>query len=199
MDLLQSVLQSAEGVDVAILLFIQEHLRFGPLSTFFSAFTHLGDYGFLWIVIGIALMFPRKTRRAGALALVCMSLGAVVVNVFLKPQVLRIRPYEAYEAIIPLIGPQIDESFPSGHASAAFCSAFIYLKTLRRPYGALMMVLASLIAFSRLYVGVHYPTDVLGGILVAAVVSAVLLILFGTNSYGEVREKKGRGIKRRGR
>ena len=199
MDFLQSVLNSAEGLDVSILLFIQEHLRFEALSVFFRYFTHLGDSGVLWLALSIALLFPKRTRRAGALSLVCMCLGAVLVEVLLKPQVARIRPYEAYEAIWPLIGPQSGYSFPSGHTSSAFCSAFIYLKTLRRPYGALLVVLASLLAFSRLYVGVHYPTDVLGGILVAALVSSVLLILFGTSSYGEGREKKGKTFKRRGR
>ncbi len=94
----------------------------------------------------------------------------------------RIRPYEIYPAVQLLIDPPLDYSFPSGHTCSSFCSAFIYLKMLKRPYGISAVVMASLIALSRVYLGVHYPTDILGGLMVAAVVSGVLLVLLESGS-----------------
>ena len=83
----------------------------------------------------------------------------------------RTRPYETVAAIIPLIPRPVDSSFPSGHTCASFAAAFIYFRMLPRSYGISALILAALIAFSRLYLGVHYPTDVLVGFLVAALVS----------------------------
>ena len=102
-----------------------------------------------------------------------MGIGALLTNVFLKNAVSRIRPYDAVEAIVPLVEKLSDYSFPSGHTCASFASAFVYYRLLPRKYGVMTMVLAVLIAFSRLYLGVHYPTDVLGGFLIG-VLSSIL-------------------------
>ena len=95
-----------------------------------------------------------------------MGIGALITNVFLKNAVARIRPYDAVETIVPLVGKLSDYSFPSGHTCASFASAFVYYRLLPRKYGILTMILAVLISFSRLYLGVHYPTDVLGGFFI---------------------------------
>lgn len=160
-----------EQIDVEILLWIQEHLRFDAATVFWRIVTFLGNGGWFWIVLGILLLFFTKTRDAGMTALLSLVFGALITNLLLKNMVARIRPYDLYESVHPLIAHPRDWSFPSGHTCASFASALIYLRMLPKKYGVPLLVLAGLIACSRLYLGVHYPTDVLGGILAAVLAS----------------------------
>ncbi len=160
MDLLQSI-------DAGILLFIQEHLRIEALNWFWKGITVLGNGGWFWVALGLILLIPRSTRRSGLAALLSMLLCFLITNVWLKNWIARPRPYVTVSGIYPLIPKPREYSFPSGHATVSFASAFIYYRMMPGKYGTFLIVLASLIAFSRLYLGVHYPGDVLGGILVA--------------------------------
>ena len=133
---------------------------------FFSAITHLGDHGVIWIVLALALLCIPRTRRLGlcvALALICELL---LCNVLLKPLVARPRPYALREIELLIEAPK-DFSFPSGHTAAAFAAASaLAMRRSRLTIPAL--VLALIIAFSRLYLYVHYPTDVLAGIVLGS-------------------------------
>lgn len=162
-----------QSIDTGILLFIQEHIRNEAFHSFWRAITFLGAAGWFWLALAVILLIPQRTRKAGFTALLSMGIGALLTNVFLKNAVSRIRPYDAVEAIVPLVEKLSDYSFPSGHTCASFASAFVYYRLLPRKYGVMTMVLAVLIAFSRLYLGVHYPTDVLGGFLIG-VLSSIL-------------------------
>ena len=137
-------------MDGEILLFIQDHIRQEWMDWFWKAVTHLGDGGVFWILLGIILLFSKKTRP----------------NVCLKNFVARIRPYEVVEGLRLMIERQRDYSFPSGHTSASFAAACALVRTLPKKWGTVCMILAGVIALSRLYVGVHYPSDVLGGMVV---------------------------------
>ena len=154
--------------DAGILLFIQEYIRQDFLTPLVKFITHLGDAGWFWIALSVVLLFFKKTRRAGITALLALLIGALITNVALKNLVARIRPYEVIEDLHLLIEKQSDYSFPSGHTCASFAAGLVYLKMLPCRYGVAAILLAVLIAFSRLYVGVHYPTDILGGILVGS-------------------------------
>ena len=150
-------------IDQSILLFIQEHIRQEWMDGFI---TRLGDAGIIWIALAIILLIPKKTRRAGIAALIALAVGALITNAALKNIVERIRPYETIPGLVRLIEAQPDFSFPSGHSCASFAAAFALFKTLpgkRKIWKILCIILAALIAFSRLYVGVHYPSDVLAG------------------------------------
>lgn len=153
-------------IDENILLFIQEYLRRDWMNGFWSTVTHLGDSGFIWILIGVLLLIFKRTRKAGAAVLLALIFGAVITNVILKNVIARIRPYEVIEGLHLLIERQHDFSFPSGHACAAFSGAMALYRTIPRRYGICALVFAGLIALSRLYVGVHYPTDVMAGVLI---------------------------------
>ena len=153
-------------IDENILLFIQEYLRRDWMNGFWSMVTHLGDGGFIWILAGAALLIFKRTRKAGAAVLLALIFGAVITNVVLKNVIARIRPYEVVEGLKLLIERQHDFSFPSGHACAAFAGATALYRTIPGKYGICALVFAGLIALSRLYVGVHYPSDVIAGTLI---------------------------------
>ena len=147
--------------------------------------TSLGNGGMIWIAVSILLLISRRTRAIGMAAMLSMGICFLCANVFLKNVIARTRPYEAIEGLTALIPYPTDYSFPSGHTTASFACALILLRLLPRKYGIPALILAILIAFSRLYVGVHYPTDVVGGIVVALAGSSLALILLSK------REKRG--------
>ncbi|MGN0343010.1 MAG: phosphatase PAP2 family protein [Roseburia sp.] len=158
-------------VDGQILLWIQENLRCAFLTPIMKFITHLGDAGIFWIVLTIGLLIFKKTRKVGLMSALAL-LGALLIdNIILKNLVARVRPYEVVDGLNRIIDAQIDFSFPSGHTGSSFASGVVCFKELPKQYGIPLLVLAFLIAFSRLYVGVHYPTDVLAGMVIGTIVA----------------------------
>lgn len=153
--------------DGNILLFIQQYLRLDWLTPLWIGITSLADEGWFWIALSLIFLIPKKTRKAGIAALLALLLNLLFTNVMLKNMVARTRPYEMVEGLRILIDPLKSFSFPSGHTACSFAAAFAYFRCMpRKKWGTVALVLAGLIGFSRLYVGVHYPTDVLGGVAV---------------------------------
>ena len=169
------ILEWIQNIDAQILLFIQQYIRQDMMNCFWKGITFLGDGGWFWIVLGVVLLIPKKTRKSGFTALLALIIGSVITNLVLKTAVARIRPYDAVEGLVPLVKKLRDYSFPSGHTCASFSCAVVYYKMYPDIKGKGAMVLAVLIALSRLYVGVHYPTDVLGGAIVGWM-SAILAL-----------------------
>lgn len=134
------------------------------LTSFLSFITHLGDSGLVWIVIGVLLLFFKKTRKCGFLVLMSLLVCSVFALGIMKPFFGRVRPF-VKRGITPLIPPPGGASFPSGHTSSSFAAAYAIF-TFNKKFGVCAFVLAVLIAVSRLYFLVHYPTDILGGIIV---------------------------------
>lgn len=153
-------------LDGNILLYIQEYIRHDWMNPFWEFITSLGNAGWFWLALSLVLLIPKRTRGMGAAALLAIIIGALITNVVLKNLVARTRPYEVVDGLKILIKRPHDYSFPSGHACASFAAAAVYYRMAPKRWGISVVILASLIAFSRLYVGVHYPTDVLAGILI---------------------------------
>lgn len=161
-------------LDANILLWIQEHLRSDVLTPAVTFLTHLGNAGMIWIALTIVLLCFRRTRKAGILSACSMLVTFLIANVILKNAVARIRPYEVVAGLQLLIERQKDLSFPSGHSASSFAAAVTMFLECPKKYSVWALILAGLIAASRLYVGVHYPTDVLAGILVGTVVAILI-------------------------
>lgn len=170
------------ALDGNILLFIQDNLRVDFLTPIMKAITLLGSFkGIFWIMICIALLVISRTRRAGVAASIALAFSGIISNAIIKNLVDRTRPYVAIDGLEPLGKIPTDPSFPSGHASAAFavsvalCIALPWIMEKKKAHliGVLFIVLSSLISFTRLYLGVHYPSDVLAGIILGIIYGIV--------------------------
>lgn len=156
-------------VDFMILDWIQAHLRCELLDRMLPMITFLGNKGWFFIVIAVIMIAIPKTRRWGAWLACALSLGLVFCNMLIKNMVERIRPYERVEDITLLVAKLNDYSFPSGHTVAAFeFFTVILLMPVKKIYKVLAGVMAFTIAFSRLYLYVHFPSDVLAGMLLGS-------------------------------
>lgn len=165
------------GFEGEFLLFLQNSVRMPVLDTIFLFITRLGDAGVIWIALGLALCLPKKTRKTGVTVLLALLLMLVVNDLILKNIVARTRPYEVIEGLQSLDGVKRDYSFPSGHTASSFAAVGVMLQRLDKKWSIPALILAILIAFSRLYVGVHYPSDVLGGLVVGVLLSLLAVYL----------------------
>lgn len=155
------------SLDGAILFWIQEHLRTSLLDTLMVFYTNLGDNGYLWLFLCLCLLCHPKTRKAGICGFLSIALGALFTNVMFKPLVSRTRPYLVLDYLLPLVTSHDLNSFPSGHTCAAFAAASGWWRTMPHRWMRITgLVLAVLMAASRIYTGVHYPSDVLAGAVI---------------------------------
>ena len=183
LDLLNSL---AVSFDLPILDWIQANLQSGFMDFIMPIITVFGDAGIFWMIWAAILLFFPKTRKIGLGMGIAMALGLLICNGILKPLVGRMRPYDFQikelgkewtdflEAGKLLIGDQSDKSFPSGHTIASFEACSVLMLGDKR-MGIPATILAILIAFSRLYLYVHYPTDVIFSVFAG--------ILFGIIGY----------------
>lgn len=149
--------------DIGVLYLIQDSLRSPILTSFLEFMTDLGNNGYVWIALAVLLMTIRKCRKAGLTTMLALVINVILANGILKHLVQRPRPFDTYGGLQVLIHRPADWSFPSGHASASFAAAFVLYHYLPKKFSIPALILATLIAFSRLYLGVHYPSDVIGG------------------------------------
>ena len=177
--------------EVSILLWIQENLR-GALDGFWVFITHLGDKGYLWIAIGLALLLFKKTRSVGVTVLLALLINLFITNIGLKNIIARPRPFHVNPDLVTLIKHPSSFSFPSGHTSGSLTAAFVLFHLMPKKIGVPAVTLATMIAFSRMYVGVHYPTDVLGGIAVAIVASTagIMIVQYVKENLWQKQKKK---------
>ena len=151
--------------ELNILFWIREHLTNPFLDTVMPYISSLARHGEFWILLALILLCFKKTRKAGVAMAIAMACGFLVGNLGLKNIIARTRPYDIVNIQL-LVDKLSDFSFPSGHTLVSF-NAAIALHHYHRKWGVVALVLASLIALSRLYLFVHYPTDVLAGLLLA--------------------------------
>lgn len=156
---------SLSVAELELLDWIAAHCRTPVLDAFFPVITHLGAAGLLWIILAVVLLCVPGQRVYGVQVALALLFSLLICNLILKNAVGRIRPYELAGITELLVDPPWDASFPSGHTSAGIASATVLLLNRHRLRWAALVV-AVLIALSRLYLYVHFPTDVLAGALI---------------------------------
>ena len=181
------LMDQISSFDHRVLVAINASMRLPFMDAVMPWVTKLGDGGVFWIALALVLLIPKKTRRTGAAMAVAMLLGLIIGNGLIKNLVMRTRPFDLAHPVVSrsnlLIAPPTDYSFPSGHTLASFEAATALFKD-HSVYGFFAYVLAILIAFSRLYLQVHYPSDVLGGAILG-----FLLGLLGSSIVKSVADK----------
>lgn len=156
--------------ELGILDGIAEIFRCAPLDFIMPKITLLGEGGIAVILLAIILICIPKTRRTGFMVGAALLMGLIVCNIILKPVIARPRPYDVRGIMPYLASVQSDFSFPSGHTIACFeCATVLFIRY--RKWGIAALVVAALVSFSRMYLYLHYPSDVM--------VSIVLGVFFG--------------------
>ena len=158
--------------ELKILDFIREHLACPFLDAVMPVITSLANGGIIWIIAAILLLVFKKTRKTGFSVALALIIGLIIGNLILKNLVGRIRPYDLNADVELLVSRLSDYSFPSGHTLTSFETASV-LMIRDKKLGIPSLILATLIAFSRLYLYVHYPTDVLAGIILGVLIGFI--------------------------
>lgn len=167
------ILQAIQSIDFSVLNSIQNEIRCSLLDHAFSSITELSIVTILWISVGVLMTVSKQTRKYGIVLLLALAVGTIVGVYIIKPIVCRIRPY-VITGITTYITPPGGYSFPSGHTTSSTISAFCVYRANKKA-GIFTIILAALIAYSRLYFYVHFPTDILGGFFIGSIISTLML------------------------
>ncbi len=172
--------------DADVLMYFQENIRTDWLDPIMKGISILGHKGIFPILLCLILLILKDTRRVGIVASMALLFSFLFNNLLLKNLVGRIRPYEAIDELDRLMPAEIDASFPSGHTACAVAIGVALLLAAKNKLpGILMLVFSVLMGVSRLYVGAHYPTDVIVAFFTAGgmAVLAYCLFLFLEKKY----------------
>lgn len=166
------------NLDINILNFIRDSFSNPVMDKLMIFITSLGDRGFIWIAIGIILLIQKKYRKTGFVLLISLFITSTIGEGIIKNIVQRPRPFITYPNVSIIINPPISFSFPSGHTASSFAAAVVlgyYIKDWRY----IFYIFATLIAFSRIYLFVHYPSDIIAGILLGVTCSLLTIRIMG--------------------
>ena len=164
--------------DCFILLYIKDNMHGIIMDKVMVISSYLGNNGIIWIIIATILIINKKYRKIGFMALGALILSSILGEEILKHVFKRIRP----STVNLLIARPLSYSFPSGHTTSSFAVAGVLAKYFKK-YALGFLSLASLIAFSRLYLYVHYPTDILAGTVLGLICSKTVIYLFNKANY----------------
>lgn len=169
MDLINSI-------DTIIIDFIKNTFQCDFLDFVMPLITAIGNGGILYIIFALILICFRRTRKYGIMLGMALLFGLIFGNILLKNIIARPRPFSGKDISLLIPAPR-DWSFPSGHTMASFETASV-LWYMNRRIGTVMIIIASLVAFSRLYLYVHYPTDIIAGCLLGISFGYCAIVLY---------------------
>lgn len=181
-------MEALNHFEIGILNFIRETFSCKFFDYFFVAITSLSDKGIFWIVLAIVLLCFKKTRKTGICLAVVLIIGEILGNQILKKVFARPRPYTVNPNVTLIVDKLSSFSFPSGHSRCAIeCSVVIYANN--KKWGIAAIALAVLTCFSRMYLYVHYPTDVLAGAALG-VIDGLLAMVIVKKIYEYINNRK---------
>ncbi len=163
--------------DDSIINFIAENFHNAFTDVFFVYVTYLGELGLVWIVISLVMLISKKYRVYGFLALMALLLTFLIGEVVLKNIIARDRPFVSDPDLLVLIHKPSSFSFPSGHSGSSFTAATIFY-FVNKKFGVCAYILAFLVAFSRVFLCVHYPTDVICGAVLGIIMANVVIFAY---------------------
>lgn len=164
-------------MDSSIMQFVQQYFH-NPVTDFlFPVITMLGEVGLVWLCTALILLLIKKHRKSGVLLVAALAITYLLGEVILKNVICRPRPFMDDPSVALLIPPPSGFSFPSGHAASSFAAATMLLLLFHKK-AIPALVMAILIAFSRIFLFVHYPSDVLAGAVLGTLCSLSLYALY---------------------
>lgn len=171
------MLDYIHSIDLKILESIGTVFQNSFLDWLMPIITKLGDLGIVWIVLSLIFMITKRHRKTGLLMAIALITGLLLGEGILKHLIMRERPFLGFPLKLLLVTPPSTFSFPSGHTTSSFAVAtIIFLRN--KKWGIFAYILAILIAFSRLYLFLHYPTDILGGIILGVASAITIYFIF---------------------
>ncbi|WP_409070171.1 phosphatase PAP2 family protein [Clostridium sp. FAM 1755] len=171
-----------QNMDIYILDFIHKNIANNFLDKIMIFITSIGNLGLIWIAISLLLLISKKYRKVGVLCIASLLLSSLIGEVLLKNLVQRGRPFTAVEGINLLIKAPKSFSFPSGHTASSFAVATVVGRKIEK-FKLPIYILAIAIAFSRLYLYVHYPSDVLVGALIGVISAKIILYMCSKHNF----------------
>ncbi|KOR26509.1 phosphatase PAP2 family protein [Clostridium sporogenes] len=171
-----------QNVDIYILDFIHKNIANNFLDKIMIFITSIGNLGLIWIGISLLLLISKRYRKVGVLCIASLFLSSLIGEVLLKNLVQRGRPFTAVEGINLLIKAPKSFSFPSGHTASSFAVATVVGRKIEK-FKLPIYILAIAIAFSRLYLYVHYPSDVLVGALIGVISAKIILYMHSKHNF----------------
>ena len=184
------MLQFIQSMDESILQFLREKVCGGILNYVMLFFTYLGEEGIIWILFALAMLIFPKYRKYGVKMGLALLVMLLMNNIILKPLIARPRPFVNDPSILEqmIVTPPSSWSFPSGHTASSFAGAFA-LSHANKKFAPWAYILAVLIAFSRAYLQVHYPSDIIAGAILGTLyaIAGILIFMMVEKLFGKTR------------
>lgn len=165
-----------QNFDNSILLYINDKKHGQIMNKIMLGFTYMGNGGTIWIIIAAFLLIDKTNRMAGAAVILTLIISTIIGQGIIKHIVRRRRPCNNRENGDLLIRKPLDYSFPSGHTLSSFAAAQV-LSVYFTKYEMIFLIIAFFIALSRIYLQVHYPTDIIAGIVLGLFCSRLIFLI----------------------
>lgn len=179
------------NIDFSILYWIQDNLRNSFMDFVMPLFSNLQDGGLIWISIAVVMLFFKRTRYCGIAVLLAMGIDTLITEYGIKNIVCRVRPCNLVDDVNMLVKKPTSYSFPSNHSASAFAGAVAVMLTIKKKAWTIpAFVFSGIIAFSRMYVFVHFPSDVFAGILLGSTIAVLVCYLMKKTGFKALLERK---------